>query len=270
MYDSIVTVEPPSFAAYLRHLRKHGREAQRNGTVSRAELATRAQTAFSYVTKLEQGSAVHPSPEVIDNLADVLGVDDVERRHLHDLIVYDRESSLLPTETVGPVDVTDQMRIYVDNLVPHLAGIVDDAWNVLYSNSEYARIYRHLADPAVGNVLMWFFQVPEARAIMIDWETEARLTVAWLRALMVRRPRSTLFPPLLNQLSTSPDFQRMWASQEVLMGRPSPYMFVHDLDRNDDLRLLAEVYAWPDPTKALQIYLGVRVTTDGDAASRHD
>ncbi len=263
-----MTVEPPSFAAYLRHLRTHGREAQRNGPLNRAELATQAKTAFSYVTKLEQGAAQHPSPEVVDNLADALGVDDVERRHLHDLVAYDREAGMPPAETGGAVDVTDQMRTYIDNLVPHLAGMVDDAWNVLYSNTEYARIYRHLAEPAVGNVLVWFFQVPEARAIMIDWETEARLTVAWLRALMVRRPRSGLFLPLLDRLSASPDFRRMWLSQQVLMGRPSPYMFVHDLDRNEDLRLLAEVYPWPDPTKALQMYLGVRVTTDGDVRSR--
>jgi transcriptional regulator with XRE-family HTH domain len=267
MYDSTMMVEPPSFGAYLRHLRTYGREAQRVGQLSRAELATRARAAFSYVTKLEQGAAQNPSTEVVDHLADVLGVDDVERQHLHDLVVYDREASLPPLDGNDTVEVTDQMRTYINNLVPHLAGVVDDAWNVLYSNAEYARIYRHLADPAVGNVLVWFFQVPEARAIMIDWETEARLTVAWLRALMVRRPRSRSFRPLLDRLSASSDFCRMWTAQEVLMGRPSPYMFVHDLDRNEDLRLLAEVYAWPDPTKALQMYLGVRVAPYGEFGS---
>jgi transcriptional regulator with XRE-family HTH domain len=260
-------VEQPSFASYLRHLRRYGHEAQKDGPLNRAVLATRAGIAFSYVTKLEQGAAQHPSAEVIDNLAGVLGADDVERQHLHDLVVYDREVGMA---SVGPhvaVEVTDQMRAYIDNLVPHLAGIVDDAWNVLYANPEYCRIYRHLADPAVGNVLVWFFEVPEARAIMIDWETEARLTVAWLRALMVRRPRSGLFTPLLRRLATSPAFSRMWSSQEVLMGRPSPYMFVHDLDHNADLRLVAEVYAWPDPTKALQMYLGVQIKPDGEASS---
>jgi len=44
-------------------------------------------------------------------------------------------------------------------------------------------------------------------------------------------------------------------------------MFVHDLDHNADLRLVAEVYAWPDPTKALQMYLGVQIKPDGEASS---
>lgn len=261
-------VEQPSFASYLRHLRNHGREAQKEGRLNRAELATRAGTAFSYVTKLEQGAAQHPGAEVVDNLADALGADEMERQHLHDLVVYDREAGMPTTGTHGSVDVTDQMRTYVDNLVPHLASFVDEAWNVLYANTEYTRIYRHLADPSVGNVLVWFFEVPEARAIMIDWETEARLTVAWLRALMVRRPRSQLFALLLQRLSDSPDFRRMWSLQEVLMGRPSPYMFVHDLDHNADIRLVAEVYGWPDPTKALQLYLGVQIKPEEEARSR--
>jgi transcriptional regulator with XRE-family HTH domain len=251
-------VEQPSFATYLRHLRGQGHAAQRAGSISRTEVASRAGIAFSYLTKLEQGAASHPSPEVVNNLADALQANDVERRHLHDLVAYDRESVLSPFEVYSPI-VTDEMQIYIDHTVPHLAGLVDDAWNVLYANSEYARIYRHLDDAAVGNVLVWFFHVPEARAIMVDWETEARLTVAWLRALMARRPRSALFVQLLERLASSRDFERMWHSQEVLMGRPSAYMYVHDLDHNEGIRLIAQVHAWPDPTVALQMYLGVRL-----------
>lgn len=256
-----MTVEQPSFATYLRHLRKHGQAAQRRGALSRMDLASRAGTAFSYLTKLEQGAAQHPSSEVVDHLADALEATDLERRHLHDLVTFDRESRLPPIEVDAQADVTDEMRTYVDHIVPNLAGLVDEAWNLLYGNAEYKRIYRHLADPDVANVLVWFFHVPEARAIMVDWETEARLTVAWLRALMVRRPRISLFATLLERLSSSPDFERMWSTQEVLMGRPSPYMYVHDLDHNVGVRLIAQVHSWPDPTKALQMYLGVRLDT---------
>lgn len=261
-YDSIMTVEKPSFAAYLRHLRRQGHAAQRRGPLSRTELASQAGTAFSYLTKLEQGAAQHPSDEIVDHLADVLEASELERRHLHELVAFDRESRLPSIEVDALADVTDEMRTYVDHIAPNLAGLVDEAWNVLYGNAEYKRIYRRLADPDIGNVLVWFFHVPEARAIMVDWETEARLTVAWLRALMVRRPRSSLFATLLRRLSSSSDFERMWASQEILMGRPSPYMYVHDLDHDAGIRLIAQVHAWPDPTKALQMYLGVRLDTD--------
>jgi hypothetical protein len=70
-----------------------------------------------------------------------------------------------------------------------------------------------------------------------------------------------LFAPLLEKLASSPDFERMWATQEVLMGRPTPYMYVHDLDHNVGIQLIAQVHAWPDPTVALQMYLGVRIDT---------
>jgi len=132
-------VEQPSFASYLRHLRKHGHEAQKDGPLNRAVLANETGIAFSYVTKLEQGAAQHPSAEVIDHLADVLGADDVERQHLHDLVVYDREVGMASVAPHVAVEVTDQMRGLYRQPRPSSPGIrVDDAWNVLYANPDTA------------------------------------------------------------------------------------------------------------------------------------
>lgn len=258
-------VEPPSLAGYLRHLRKNGHEARKRGRLSRTELAAQAGIGVGYVIKLEQGVAVNPSLEVVDNLAGALGADSLERQHLHDLAAYHQAVGVVGKDADDGRQITEMMRAYVDHLAPNLAGFVDDAWNVLYANCEYSRIYRHIDRPGVGNVLTWFFQEPQSRRIMVDWETEARLTVAWLRALMVRRPGSRLFLPLLRRLSTNPDFVRMWEMQEILMGRHTPYMYVHDLDRNKAVMLVAQVYDWPDPTKALQLYLGVRLDEKPDS-----
>jgi hypothetical protein len=96
---------------------------------------------------------------------------------------------------------------------------------------------------------------------MLEWEEEAQLTVAWLRSLMVRHPGSRLFAELLARLSTSRDFRRMWEMQEVLIGRRTPFMWVHDLDHGRDIRLLAQVYPVPSPTQRIQLYLGVRADT---------
>lgn len=252
-------VEPPSLASYLRHLRKNGREAHRRGRLSRTELAAQAGIGVGYVTKLEQGVALNPSLEVVDDLAEALGADSLERQHLHDLTAYHQALGTTSRQADDDHEITEMMRAYVDHLAPNLAAFVDDAWNILYANSEYSRIYRNIDDPTVGNVLTWFFRTPESRQIMVDWETEARLTVAWLRALMVRRPGSSLFEPLLRRLSANSDFVRMWGMQEILMGRHIPYMYVHDLDCGNAVLLVAQVYDWPDPTKALQLYLGVRL-----------
>jgi transcriptional regulator with XRE-family HTH domain len=254
-----VFVEPPSLAGYLRHLRKNGHEARRRGRLSRTELAAKAGIGVGYVIKLEQGVALNPSLDVVDGLAEALGANSLERQHLHDLAAYHQALGTTTRNADDDREITEMMRAYVDHLAPNLAGFVDDAWNVLYANAEYSRIYRNIEDPSVGNVLTWFFREPESRRIMVDWETEARLTVAWLRALMVRRPGSRLFEPLLRQLAASPDFVRMWEMQEILMGRHTPYMYIHDLDCGKAVMLVAQVYDWPDPTKALQLYLGVRL-----------
>jgi len=244
-------VQPPTFGAYVRHCRI-------TGELSRTELAAAADISLSYVTKLEQGVAVNPSAERIDKLADALQVSEVQRQHLHDLVSFDQVPPGSVDDRLPGDEISDILHQHVDHLVPHLAAYVDASWNVLHANAEYTRIYRHITEPAVANVLIWFFQVSESQAIMLEWEDEARLTVAWMRSLMVRHPGSRLFGELLTRLSTSRDFRQMWAMQEVLMGRRRPYMWVHDLDHGQDIRLNAQVYTAPDPSQRIQLYLGVR------------
>jgi transcriptional regulator with XRE-family HTH domain len=250
----------PSFSSYLRHLRISGSGGPRPG----AELANEAGISAGYLTKLEQGTATNPSPQLVDQLATALKADDVARQHLHDLVEFGQAVPGSVPDT-GRDQVTEAMRANADSLVPHLAAFVDDAWNIIYANAEYSRIYRHIADPEVGNVLTWLFTVPEAKAIMVDWAEEARLTVAWLRTLMVRHPGSGMFNVLLRRLATSNEFVRMWDAQQTVNSRTAPRLRIHDLDRGEDVTLLAQVYAWPDPSSALQLYLGVR-TDRGRAA----
>lgn len=249
------SVRHPQLGGYLRHLRT--REPQDgHRRLSRHELATWAGVSYGYITRLEQGGADNPSDEVLDRIADALQAHPLERQHLHDLVAYARPPEEPFPDHERRHHVTPVMKQAVDNLAPHLCGYVDDAWNVIYANSEYARIYRHITD--VGNVLEWFFAVPEAQAIMLEWEPEARLTVAWLRALMVQNPGNPMFDKLLTDLSRHSDFRRMWELQEIIMGRATPYMLVRDLDSGADLTLIAQVYQWPDPTQHLQLYLGIR------------
>jgi transcriptional regulator with XRE-family HTH domain len=249
-------VSPPSFGAYLRHCRD-------KADLSRPDLADAADTSASYVAKLEQGAATHPSAARIDQLASALKLDDIRRQHLHDLATFDQVPPACVDDHVPLEQVSDVMRQHIDALVPHLVGYVDVAWNVLHPNAEYRRIFRHLADPDVGNVLVWFFHVPEARAIMQEWEAEARMAVARFRGLLVRHPGSRRFDRLLNRLSSSAEFRRMWDEQEVMLGRDTPSMLLRDLDRGQDIRLLAQVYPAPNPTQHVQLFLGTRTDLAG-------
>ncbi|MEV1296157.1 helix-turn-helix domain-containing protein [Pseudonocardia sp. NPDC049635] len=252
-------LELPSFGSFLRQLRERAPSGhRRGGGMSRAELATLAGRGISYITKLEQGEAHSPSFELVESLADALEVTDAERQHLHDLRTHRRDTCCEPrpsAETITPAN-----KAYVDNLVPALSSFVDDAWNVLYPNSAYTRVYRHIDDPTISNVLLWFFFVPESRHIMVEWEREAQLTVAWLRGLMVGNHLNGVDrTDLIQRLSRSSEFRRMWTEGGVALGRHKEEMLVRDLDRGTVLHLRAQVLKWPNPASSLQLYLGVDV-----------
>jgi hypothetical protein len=247
------SIERPSLGEYLRYLRRAS-PAARTGRLSREWVAANAKISISYLIRMEQGSAENPSSECLRRLADTFELSPVQVQHLHDLAKHDLVTP--DGDMTRPLVITDDMREHVDNLSPHLCGFVNERWDVLYANPEYSRIYRSIVD--IGNVLKWFFEVPESRQIMVEWEPEARLTVAWFRALMVRSNDSSEFDELLTDLAANADFREMWNTQEILMGRHSPYMKVRDLDSGQEVFLLAQVYAWPDPTQRVQMYLGVR------------
>ncbi|MGW3105053.1 helix-turn-helix domain-containing protein [Streptomyces sp. NPDC001100] len=60
-------------------------ERRRVPGLRRDELARLAGVGPSSYTRLEQGSSLNASPKVLDALARALGLDEVERAHLHDL-----------------------------------------------------------------------------------------------------------------------------------------------------------------------------------------
>jgi transcriptional regulator with XRE-family HTH domain len=266
----------PSFGGHLRLLRNlpeddaqsvfPGMDPRRRRVTGQAvayprrrtELAAVAKTATDYLAKLEQGKATNPSTELVIRLATALGVSEVERLHLLDLARYSRVAEGAGERPAPPTITADQKK-FVDNLGRNLtlAAYVDAAWNVWDANCEYKRIYRGLVQR--GNVLLWFFGEPLAKAIMVEWEREARLTVARFRALMAGWPGNLLFDDVLDQLyGNYSEFREMWDRDDVLMRRPTPYMKVRDLERSETLTLQAEVFPTPDRTETMQLYLGVR------------
>ncbi len=252
------SVELPALGRFLRQLREQSPNGcRRGGGMSRMELATLTGHGAGYIAKLEQGEQVTPSAPAVDRLADALGCSPCQRQHLHDLREYRPGTG---NRAVPPHTITVENRAYADTLNPALAGFVDDAWNVLYANSEYRRVYRHITDPGIANVLLWFFFVPESRHIMVEWEREALLTVAWTRSLMVRNHLGgDQFTTLLSRLSQSPEFRNMWNSGDLALGRHKAEMLVRDIDSHTVLNLRAQVLKWPEASSPLQLYLAVDV-----------
>ncbi|MEU2562016.1 helix-turn-helix transcriptional regulator [Streptomyces longispororuber] len=216
-------------------LRTYG-ERRRVPGLRREELALLAGVSTSYYTRLEQGQSHNASPEVLDALARALGLDEVERRHLHDLGAgaAKRHKGLRrpPPEHVGDAtrDLLDALAHVPAVVLGRRADVL--AWNAL----GHALFAGHLpADgpdrvPTRPNMAALVFLDPDVRALYDDWETKARSVVANLREVVGRHPDDARLASLIGELTMkSAEFGRLWADHRVRPCDTAPYALRHPL-----------------------------------------
>ncbi|MDA3626883.1 helix-turn-helix transcriptional regulator [Saccharopolyspora sp. WRP15-2] len=179
----------------------------------REELAQLAGISVDYYVRLEQGRAVQPSPEVLDALAGALRLDAAERRHLVTLADVRRKSA--PSGEVSPLlqQILDGLTRFPAFATNHRLDVV--AWNALG-----AELAGGLAAPARRdlNQARYLFLDPASRAVFPDWEERAAESAGLLRASTGRYPDDAELAALIGELSDrSTDFQRIWATGEVVM-----------------------------------------------------
>ena len=180
----------------------------------REELAQLAGVSVDYYVRLEQGRAAHPSAEVLDALARALQLDEVERRHMHDLAVPAPAARRAP----APERVLPGLRRLLDQLDAVPALIIGRRMDVLAWNRLAAAL---LGDPARlapehRNQARIMFLDPAARELYADWERHARETVGYLRHCAGRHPDDPGIAALVGELSVkSAEFARWWAGHHV-------------------------------------------------------
>src|SRR3954462_666942 len=144
----------------------------------REELAMLSGVSATYYARLEQGRDRHPSPQIVDALADALRLDAGERAHLHRLA-----GATSPRAAGSGVDGGS-----VRPGVAHLLGrwselpafVVNDRRDVLAATPLAGRV-----NPAWTpgmNLAEFVFLDPRARDVYPDWSLIAGQTVAGLRA----------------------------------------------------------------------------------------
>ncbi|MEV1008802.1 helix-turn-helix transcriptional regulator [Streptomyces sp. NPDC049881] len=186
----------------------------------REELAQLAGVSVGYYTRLEQGQSPNASDAVLDAVARVLRLDDVERGHLFALARPKPPEQRRPAR---PERVRPGVRTMIDALgdVPVvLMGRFLDvlAWNPM----GHALLAGH-ADPAAPerprdrpNIARLLFLDPHTRELYADWTRKARATVADLRIIAGRHPGDPELNRLIGELTVgSQDFARMWAAHTV-------------------------------------------------------
>ncbi|OKI95630.1 XRE family transcriptional regulator [Streptomyces sp. CB02058] len=185
---------------------------RRAAGLRREELAHLAALSVDYITRLEQGRATSPSPQVLGSLARALRLSDAERSYLY-LLAGQPEP--------GPGHISSHVPPGLRRLLDQLSGaplsVHDAAWNLIEWNASWAAL---LGDPSAlrgreRNVVWRHFtgrrgrvtQTPEQRA---DFEAS---TVADLRAATARYPADQGLRALVKDLrETSETFAGLWDS----------------------------------------------------------
>ncbi|WP_351225643.1 helix-turn-helix transcriptional regulator [Streptomyces sp. NPDC002133] len=211
-------------------------DGRRVAGLRREEIAVLAGVSADYYTRLEQGRARNVSDQVLDAVAAALKLDEVERRHLFDLVrtntgrpsrapVPSRSSGVAPLLRARPA-----LLALLASLDPTPAVLHGPRLEVAGIN----RMGKILLDDfdsmptAQRNMARWMFLNPRAREVYPDWEEIAEQTVAILRVTAGRDATDPALSSLVGELSTrSDEFARYWANYRVFQHTYGTKRFRH-------------------------------------------
>jgi transcriptional regulator with XRE-family HTH domain len=187
-------------------------ERRRTPGLRREEVAQRAHVSATWYTWLEQGRGGAPSADVLDRLSRALALTPVEREHLF-LLAQQRPPQV---RYQAAPSVTPRLQRLLDTLEVSPAQLRTPTWDVVAWNHAAAAVLTDFGalPPEERNILRLIFS--KARARMPNWESDARLVVASLRADAARAGAAKEIKALVDDLSaSSPDFGRMWRENDV-------------------------------------------------------
>jgi transcriptional regulator with XRE-family HTH domain len=184
---------------------------RRTPGLRREELADLAGVGLTWYTWLEQGRDIRVSPQILAAIARALQLEPAERAHLFRLAGHTPPAPE-PTSAVSP-----RLRRVLDAWDPFPAHVTGRRRDVLAWNRASEAINGWSRLPDDRRNLVWFmFMVPAARQLLVEWEQEAPLTVAALRAEAGRDLGDPDYQELIaDLLAGSPGFAALWARQDV-------------------------------------------------------
>ncbi|GGR60484.1 MULTISPECIES: helix-turn-helix transcriptional regulator [Streptomyces] len=207
----------------------------------REEVAHLSGVSVDYYVRLEQGRARQPSVQVLDALARVLGLDDVEREHLHRLA---RRVVGEPRRATSARPRPELLRV-LELITDAPAFLIDHRLTVLAANRLGDMIYSR---PAEGlNIARHLFLTEEGRALFADWENCTLDVVGHLRLAAGRCPGDRELAALIGELAMhSERFRQLWARADVRTRTHGRKAYHHPAVGH--LELHQENFALPDVT----------------------
>ncbi|WP_067884848.1 helix-turn-helix transcriptional regulator [Nocardia vaccinii] len=217
-------------------------DARRRVTgLRREEIAHLSGVSVDYYVRLEQGRARQPSEQILDALARVLGLNRVERAHLHRLAHRPRRAPGREAAR-GPVRRPELLRV-VELIPDNPAFIADQHLDVMAANRLAELLYGRR--PMCGmNIARHIFLEADARELYADWETCTRDTVGQLRLAAGKDPDDPQLTALIGELAVhSERFRKLWAQADVRCRSHGRKFFAHP--QVGDLELHQENFMVP-------------------------
>ncbi|MEU7849294.1 helix-turn-helix transcriptional regulator [Micromonospora parva] len=181
----------------------------------REEVAQLANVSADYLARLEQGRVTTASPEVLDALADALGLDRDGREYLHS-IAGPKQRPGSRTQTTSRVD--PQTQRLLDSLYEVPAYVFGRRLDILAWNPLAAALFTDYgALPERHRNLLWLtFLDSGYRELNTDWARAAQECVSYLRMEARNYPNDQRLAELVGTLSVKDaDFRTWWGSQQV-------------------------------------------------------
>ncbi|MBE1582394.1 helix-turn-helix transcriptional regulator [Nonomuraea angiospora] len=220
----------------------------------RDEVARLAGVSTEYYTRLEQGRAGSPSPEVVEALARALRLNPSEREHLTNLLLVRPADAR--RAAVSPQRVRPGLHLMLHTLEHVPAFILGRRTDVLASNRLAREVLTDFdALPAPQrNLARYYLLDPQARERVGDWERIAAETVAVLRLEAGRHPHDRRLADLVGELTLrSPEFSTWWNDHRVLRRTHGAKTYHHPLV--GDLHFSYESFQAPgDADQTLCVY----------------
>ena len=187
---------------------------RRTPGLRREEVAMLAGVSVSWYTWLEQGRPINASIDVLDALARALRMDPVERAHLLELAGYPMRQPVDLGRDSCPAGVVELLR----TLEPAPAYAMGPRWDLLAWNRPFARLFPEVETlpPEDLNLVWLMFGNGAVRALVGDWDAEARRTLSQYRAEVAPQRHLPAVVQLVRRLqSASEEFRSWWPQYDV-------------------------------------------------------
>ena len=225
MHDKQIDKRRAELGEFLQAIRKRGTpeafgfpSGVRRRTVGlrREEVAQLANMSATWYTWIEQGRDINMSADALIRLAQALKLTRTERAYLFDLAGRRDPQGHIQEEDLASNTLTTLLK---DIKVP--AYILGRTWNILAWNPEALTLFGDWLSPDIDNVapnlLRLVFTHPNAKDVVINWETRSKRLVAEFRADCRSRLEEPELQSLVTELSkASADFDQFWKQHDVL------------------------------------------------------